>query len=890
MDLKPGEKLGPYEIVSLLGKGGMGEVWRARDSRLNRDVAIKTSRAGFSGRFKTEAQAVAALNHTNVCTLHDVGPDYLVMELVEGPTLADRIRQGPIPLDEALGIAKQIADGLEAAHEKGITHRDLKPANVKIRPDGSVKVLDFGLAKAGTEPGDLSSDSPTLMSIPGTILGTAAYMSPEQARGNPVDKRSDIWSFGVVLYEMLTGKRLFDGATVSDCLAAILVKEPDLSPAPAKVRRLLARCLEKDPNKRLRWIGDWAELLEEANPAVPPPPQARGVAERITVAGWIAAGVLASALAVVLWAPWRAAKQADRPLIRLSVDLGPEAVAGPRTTAVLSPDGTRMVYLIRTAAGGPLPLLALRQLDQANFTPLNGTQGGADPFFSPDGQWIGFFADGKLKKVAVQGGAPVSLCDAPSERGGSWGEDGNIIFVPTNASSLMRVPAAGGAPQPVKKLSEGETSHRWPQILPGGTAVLFTVGTDLTNFQNASIEVVSLKTGEVKTVQRGGYFGRYVPSPQGVGHLLYVHEGTLFATAFDPDRLETRGTPIPLLDDVASDTNAAGGQFDGSRNGSLVYLSGRTGSNSYPIAWMESSGKTAPLLAKPGAYGAPRFSPDGKRLAFTAPGGKGTDVWVYDWERDTPTQLTFTGPGNLELVWTPDGKHIVFGSVSGSAAALWWTRSDGSGEPQKLLDGKNAGLGLRPQSFTPDGKRLAFADNLANGAEVNLYTLPLDVSDPDHPRPGKPEPFLVTPAREVDAAFSPDGHWMAYASNESGVDDVFVRPFPGPGGKWRISTGGGKVPTWSRDGRELFFLGGDDHIMVTDYTANGESFNAGKPRVWSERKVLRPGIIRVLDLHPDGKRFAVFERPEAEKAAGNLHVTFLLNFADELQRKVPVGK
>jgi len=907
--VQPGDKIGSHEVLALIGQGGMGEVYRAHDKSLARDVAIKVLPAALSqdpdrlARFEREAKVLAAMNHPNIAIIYGLestatNARAIVMELVEGPTLADRLEHGPLPLDETLSIARQIADALEAAHEKGVVHRDLKPANVKVREDGTVKVLDFGLAtavQAGVREPAGGANSPTLTlgaTEVGMILGTAAYMAPEQAAGKPVDRRADIWSFGVVLWEMLTGKRLFLAEDVTHTLADVLRKPIDFAElpeaTPAPVRELLKRCLDRDVKNRLQWIGEARVAITKylAHPSVDvgPEPGVPSGGRRYTWAWAAAVGVLAALALGASLVAWRATRPVDRPLMRLSVDLGPDAVAGRSTTAVLSPDGTRVVFPVRLIGGGVQ--LAILQLDQAKASPLPGTVGVIDPFFSPDGQWIGFFASGKLKKVAVQGGAPVTLCDAGAPKGGSWDEDGNIIFSPVTASSLMRIPAAGGTPQPLTKLAQGEATHRWPQVLPGGQAVLFTANA----FDNAYINVMVLKTGEVKTILRGAYFGRYVPSPQGGGHLLYVHEGTLFAVAFDPDRLETRGSAVPLLDDLAADSAQGGGQFDWARNGSLVYVSGKTADSSYPIVWMDSSGKTAPLLAKPNVYGAPRFSPDGKRLAFTAPSPKGIDVWVYDWERDTPTQLTFNGPGNIEMAWTPDGKHIIYGSTSGTAGELWWIRSDGSGEPQKLLEQKNVGIGLRAQSFTPDGRRLAFDENLSGVADVNMYTLPLDVSDPDHPKPGKPEPFLVTPAREVDSAFSPDGHWMAYASNESGVDDVFVRPFPGPGGKWRISTGGGKYPTWSRNGRELFFLSADEHIMVTEYTAKGDSFSSGRPRVWSDRQVLRPTFIRALDLHPDGKRFAVFERPAEEKASGNLHVTFLLNFTDELRRRVPATR
>ena len=888
----------------------MGEVYRARDTKLNRDVAIKVLPEAVAhdperlGRFEREAKTLAALNHPNIAHIHgfedSTGTPALVMELVEGPTLADRIARGAIPLEEALPIAKQIAEALEAAHEQGIIHRDLKPANIKVRSDGTVKVLDFGLAKAyALDPSNADvSHSPTISMAAtnaGVILGTAAYMSPEQAAGKPVDRRADVWSFGVVLWEMLTGERLFDAETVSHTLADVLRLPIEFDKLPAEaprpIRGLLRRCLERNARNRLRDIGEARIVLENlANPAheggvdgLSTPSEARS-----HKVAWVAAGVLGLvALSAAGFGWWRSTRPLDRPLIRLSVDLGPDAVAGFRTTAVLSPDGTRIVFPIRGSNG--VLQLATRTLDQPQAAAMFGTEGGSDAFFSPDGQWIGFFAGGKLKKVAVQGGAPVTLCDAGEPRGGSWGEDGNIIFTPAFDSGLMRVSFAGGTPQQLTKTGNSFDLYRWPQVLPAGKGVLFTMSANPFSWEDADVGVVSVKTGEVKIVQHGGYFGRYMSSPHGTGHLLYVHDGTMFAVPFDPDRLATLGTPVPLLSDVAGNSVDGGGQFDASVNGSFVYVSGKSAaSSSYPIVWMDSSGKTTPLLAKPGAYGAPRFSPDGKRLAFTASGSQGPNVWVYDWERDTPTQLTFTGPGNLEIAWAPDGKHIVFGSSAAGAAALWWIRSDGSGEPQKLLERKNTGVGLRPQSFTPDGRRLAFDDNVTTGTGVETWTLPLDLSDPEHPKPGKPEPFLATAVRQVDATFSPDGKWMAYSSNESGADDIFVRPFPGSGGKWRISTGGGKFPTWSRTGRELFYLSlSDGRIMVANYTVQGDSFSATKLRVWSDRQVLLPNFIRVLDLHPDGKRFAVFPRPEIEEAKGNLHVTFLLNFSDELRHRSP---
>jgi len=905
--LQPGARFGSYEMFELLGVGGMGEVYRARDTRLNRDVALKVLPDAFAvdadrlARFTREAQVLASLNHPNIAHIHGLedagGIRALVMELVDGRTLADRIAKAAIPLAEAIPIARQVAEALESAHEHGIIHRDLKPANIKVRDDGTVKVLDFGLAKAMDPAGTSSANatmSPT-MSVhatqAGIILGTAAYMSPEQAAGKAADKRADVWSFGVVLWEMLTGRRLFEAETVSHTLADVL-RSPiafDALPAgtPRAIRDLLRRCLDRDVRSRLRDIGEARIVLENPanrageDPAAPAPSQ-----QGRSRFPWVVAAVMALALCAAGFGWWRSTRPVDRPLIRLNVDLGPDAVAGLRTTVVLSPDSSRIVFPVR--GSNNLLQLATRSLDQPKATPMAGTEGGSDAFFSPDGQWIGFFADGKLKKVAVQGGAPVTLCDAGSPRGGSWGDDDTIVFTPDISSDVMRVSSAGGTPQRLILTGTTDAIRRWPQVLPGARAVLFTESTNPFSWEDADIGVVSVQTGQMKIVQRGGYSARYVPSRYGAGHLMYVHQSTLFAVRFDPDRLETSGTPVPLLEDVAGNFVEGGGQFDGALDGSFAYLSGKAfRSSSYPIAWMDSTGKTTSLLAKPGTYGAPRFSPDGKRVAFIAPGSKGPDVWTYDWERDIATQLTFTGPGNLEMAWAPDGKHIVFGSNTAGVAALWWVRADGSGEPQKLLERKNAGIGLRPQSFTPDGQVLAFDDNVTSAARVEIWTLPLDLSDREHPKPGMPQAFIKTAFRQVDATFSPDGKWMAYSSNESGIDDIFVRPFQGPG-KWRVSSGGGKFPAWSRTGQELFYLSlSDGRIMAANYTVQDGSFDSTKPRVWSDRPVLQPNFIRVLDLHPDGKRFAVFPRPEVEQAKGNLHVTFLLNFEDELHRRLP---
>jgi serine/threonine-protein kinase len=702
-------------------------------------------------------------------------------------------------------------------------------------------------------------------------------MSPEQARGKPVDNRADIWAFGCVLYEILTGRPAFSGETITDVLAAVMKTEPDWNAVPQKMRRLLVSCLQKDPKHRLQAIGDYRLLLEDTLS-----PTAPSWSQLGRVAG-IAAGLLAILAATMAVGWWRAMRPVDRPLIRLNVDLGPDAMVGLNTTVAISPDGTRIVFPARGPGGKQQ--LATRLLDQAQATLLASTDNGSDPFFSHDGQWIGFFAAGQLKKISVQGGAPVTLCTASTEQGASWGEDGNIILAMSNIGGLSRVSGNGGTPQPLTKLANGEATQRWPQILPGGQAVLFTGSSSANALDGATIEAVQLKTGERKILHRGGYFGRYLPS----GHLVYMHQGTLFGVPFDAIRLELRGMPTPLIEDVAGNANMGRGQFDSARAlsgpGTFVYLAGKGVSQSWPVVWLDSSGKTQPLLTTPGVYNYPRFSPDGQHLALIAITGNSNDVFVYDIQRETMRRLTFTGQSS-QPVFSPDGKHIAFRSISSAGISLSWVRADGAGETQQLLKSSN---NVFAYSFSPDGRRLAYNETNPDTGQ-DIWTLPLDLSDPDHPKPGKPELFLRTPTNELLPAFSPDGRWIAYRSDELETSEIFVRPYPGPGGKTQISTGGGLYAIWSSSGRELFFETPDNRIMVVDYTANGDSFIPGKPRLWSDKQIFYPGVVN-LTLAPDGKRFAVFPMPEAmggEK--GSVHVTFLLNFFDELRRRVPVTK
>src|SRR5579862_271163 len=940
MPLTPGTKLGPYEIVAPLGTGGMGEVYRARDSKLNREVALKVLPAAMASdadrmaRFQREAQVLASLNHPNIAAIYGLEDSSSVraleMEIVEGPTLAERIagtrpltqpssvgrapqvlgpppspqargaggegvRPSPIPLDETLHIARQITEALEFAHERGIIHRDLKPANIKITPDGAVKVLDFGLAKALTpDPsGTNISNSPTLTAAAtqaGMILGTAAYMSPEQAKGKTVDRRADIWAFGCVLYETLTGTKVFEGETVSETLAAVIKDEPDwgrLSEAtPPRVIELVKRCLIKDPKRRLRDIGEARITLEEvqSSPDARPPltpllteegkREARGGKLWPRTLPWAVAAMASLAAIILAVALWRATRPVEQPLTRLSVDLGPQAMTALNLTTAISPDGRRLVF----AAHGPngKPQLATLLLDQSQATTLPGTENGGNPFFSPDGQWIGFIADGQLKKISVQGGAPVTLCSvSPNTMGANWGDDGSIVLGDGTLSPLYRIPAAGGALEPLSKLAPGEITHRWPQVLPGGGAVLFTGSASASAQDNANIEVLSLKTGQVKILQHGGYYGRYLPS----GHLVFLRQGALFGVKFDAQRLEVEGTPSPLLDDVASNSSTGAGQFDFSGAGTFVYLAGKSAAEVWQMAWLDSSGRTQPVLAAPGSYGTPRLSPDGRKLAFV---GEGSDVYVHDLDRDTTSRLTFNGR-SLVPVWSPDGKYLVF-RTTGNDFGILWVRSDGAGEPQQLMESLNI---LVPWSFSPDGRRLLYFEHHPNTG-YDLWTLGLDLADPDHPKPGKPELFLASPADENVPRFSPDGRWVAYRSNESGTDEVYVRPFPpGNGGKWQISLGGGLYALWAKDGRDLFYETADNRIMVMDYTVEGGSFVPSKPRLWCDKQLFYAGTSN-LDLAPDGKRFLVLLMSEAkpgEKAS--VHVTMLLNYFDELRRRIP---
>jgi serine/threonine-protein kinase len=913
MALTNGTNLGPYEIVAPLGAGGMGVVYRARDTRLERTVAIKILPTHLSSdptlrqRFEHEAKTISSLNHPHICTLYDVGRqdgiDFLVMEYVEGETLATRLEKGPLPLDQVLKYGIQIADALDKAHRKGVVHRDVKPGNIMLTKSGT-KLLDFGLAKAAVPltTGNTLTVAATRaapVTQESTIVGTFQYMSPEQVEGKEVDGRSDIFSFGALLYEMVTGRRAFQGKSNLSVASAVLEKDPEpissVSPAtPPALDRAIRRCLAKDPEDRwqtardleleLKWIAEAGSHAGVPTPLV----SHRKVRERLTQAAAAAFALIAIAFAIgfALRTP-----KPPQPLqtVRLSAEIGVDASLDTSlgTSVLLSPDGTRLALV--AIGADEKRRIYVRSLDALQATALSGTEDARDPFFSPDSQWIGFFADGKLKKTSVHGGVAVTLCDAPTDRGGSWGDDGTIVFTPDIVVPLFKISSTGGTPEPLVTLDKqaGEVSQRWPQVLPGGKAVLFTSGTAGVAFgaifEDADIVVYSMASGQLKTLQHCGFYARYLPS----GHVVYLHAGTLFAVPFDLQRLEVTGQPTPILEGVAASMGVGGAQFSFSNTGNLIYVADRAGGQNVSIYWMDRAGEFTPLRETPGNYSSPAFSPDGKRLALEINDGKSSEIWVYEWDRDTLTRLTFAGEENTNPVWTPDGQRIVYSSRGkGGPFNLWWIRADGGGNAQRLNENKSPqGAG----SWRPDGKVLAFSQNNP-GPNMDILTLPIEGDEKSGWKPGEPKPFLNSPSAKAEPAFSPDGRWLAYEGSESGSYEVYVRPFPGPGGKWQISTGGGVLPKWSRNARELFYRTYDNKIMVVAYTASADSFRADKPQLWSPGQFTELGLFTYnFDLHPDGKRFAVLKAPGTEQTAAANKVSFIFNFFDELRSKFPPG-
>jgi serine/threonine protein kinase/Tol biopolymer transport system component len=874
MPLAVGDRLGPYEILAPIGAGGMGEVYLGRDTRLGREVAIKVSAQEFSERFEREASAIAALNHPNICHLYDVGPNYLVMELVEGESL-----KGPVPLEEALRIAHQIADALEAAHEKGIVHRDLKPGNIKITPDGTVKVLDFGLAKQtglATQrrdgDGAVTPNSPTFtmgMTEAGVILGTAAYMSPEQARGKPVDKRADIWAFGVVFYELLTGKRLFQGDDLTETLASVVKEEPNLDQAPVQVRRLLRKCLEKDPKKRLRDIGDAWELLED-KPAPTAPSRSRLGQSRFSWAGWIAAGMFSVIAGISLWGWLRPAPPEPRNVVRLTAAL-PVVTNIPGAMA-MSHDGSRLAFV-----GGPQRQIYVRLLDQLEARPLSGTEGASFLCFSPDGQWISYVDSStqpnKLKKIALAGGPTQVLADAIATTGPptqDWGLDDNIVF--SSNGGLMRIPAAGGTPQTLAgpDPKRNELYYFSPQLLPGGKQVLFSIALS----GPGQIAALNLQTGEKKILVDNAFAaGRYVPTGPGssAGHIVYYtsRTGSLTAVAFNASRMEVKGSLIPVLDGVQGFSNSPFAMLGISDSGTLAYVAGGPGSGSAStLVWVDRTGVEQPVPAPPRFYGFVRLSPEGQRIAVNIT-GQGPQLWVYDLARGTLRNLTSEGSGG-SAIWTPDGKRLIYSPSSGTSVVS--TPADAS-DPPSILASAESGR-VTPTSVSPNGK-LVIGHNFNGG----LWVMPLLEGSSGN---AKLQPFLDSRSQKLDAAFSPDGHWVAYRSNETGNREIYVAPYPGPGGKFLISTDGGVTPRWSSDGRELFYRNGDKMMAVDVQTS--PAFRAGTPKM-----LFQGNYVNSYDVAPDGKRFLMIKPPATAQSPTD-QVTVVLNWFEELRRRVPAGK
>jgi serine/threonine-protein kinase len=895
MSLSSGSRLGSYEILAPLGAGGMGEVYRARDTRLRREIAIKVLPDTFAsdaqrlGRFEREAQLLASLSHPNIAAIHGFdeagGMHFLVLELVGGETLAERLAEGPLELEESLNIGRQIAEGLEAAHERGVIHRDLKPSNVKITPEGKVKVLDFGLAKAlGGEPStpDLSQ-SPTVApraTSAGIILGTAAYMSPEQARGRPLDKRTDVWSFGCVLYETLTGRQAFLGETISDTIVAILGREPDWQALPVRtpprIRDLLRRCLQKDHTRRLRDIGDARIEIEEAlaQPvATTVAPTGAGQPRRSSRALPWGLAALATVVAVsAIWIRRPASSQAPT-IRRFAVSLPMTQPTGPlatlsAATIVLSPDGSRFVYVARRSGDTELRLREMNRLEEA---PIPGTAGGVAPFFSPEGRRIGFSARGKLKTVDLSSGDLVTLCDSRWPLGGSWAPDESILFVPGSAAGIWRVSARGGEPRVVAApdYAEGERSYRFPEVLPGGRAVLYTLirtrGGSAS--PDTSIAVLELSAGKRRVLVESGSNAHYAAT----GHLVYARAGALLAVPFDLAKLEVTGPPKPAGEEILTDLGSAAAQFSLSSDGTLVYVPAGIQAARSNVVWVDREGVAEPVTPTPRLYGHLSVSPDGQRIALAIAEGGNTDVWVLDLDRGSLTRLTSDAALDLRPIWTPNGERVTFASNRAGPTDLYWTKADGS-EPEKAL--LAAPLAQSPTSWSPDGRQLVYTEeDLRTG--FDLWVLTLD---------GRRTPFLRTPFDERGATFSRDGRWLAYTSNESSRDEIYVRPFPGPGQKWQISTEGGSDPVWARNGRDLFYRSGDKMMAVAISTT--PTFQAQKPRVLFEGEYERPDPLTSYDVAPDG-RFAMV-RGETQSALSPLHV--VLNWFEELRRRVPAEK
>lgn len=937
--LTPGTRLGVYDVTAQIGEGGMGAVYRAIDTTLGRQVAIKVLPDAFASdadrlaRFEREARTLASLNHPNVAVIYAVeksgGTSALVMELVEGEDLSQRIAHGPMPLDEALPIAKQVAEALEAAHEAGIVHRDLKPANIKVREDGAVKVLDFGLAKA-TERGSANgggvnpSRSPTMtspaMTQAGVILGTAAYMAPEQAKGRAVDKRADLWAFGCVLYEMVTGRRAFQpargadasdvsGDTVAETLAAVLTQEPNWSalPAstPAPIRRLLRRCLEKDRHRRMPDAAAARLEIEDAlsgpsadvAPIFAPTPAARSASSPVPsrassrVIPWIvaaAASVAAGALSIPVVRHLRETPGTAAVVRLTATPTGTLAFAGLDAAndpdLAIAPDGRRIVYVNESTAGGPASLF-VRNLGELEAKPLvsNAPANLRSPFISPDSMNVGFFdSTGVLRKVPIDGGSPVVVVTAGrSPSGASWGDDGAIVFATIDRTTgLLRVASGGGEPEVLTKpdASRGELDHMLPEVLPGSRSVLFTVAPTSPD-KRPSIAVLDLATREQKMLVEGGSNPHYLAS----GHLLYTADGSVHAVRFDAARLETVGASVPVLEGVMTKTGGGTAAVPAvnatvSKNGTLAYVAGDAQGALRSVTWVDSSGREEPLGAPVRAYAYARLSPDERRIALDIRDQQ-NDIWTWDVARKTMTRLTFAPGFNRGIAWTPDSRRLAFSSQHEGSEDVYWQAADGTGAAERLTDGPGIKV---PTAISPDGTRLFF------GPATPPYDIGMVSLGLEH----RIDWLMKTPFDEQDPELSPDGRWLAYWSNESGRDDVFVRPFPNVDeGKWQVSTAGGSAPLWSRDGRWLYYWvgargAGQGRVMRVAVHRVPKGFASGTPELVVEGPYLHPHNGRSYDVARDGRILVIKDALIAPTTPNQLVV--VLNWFEELKRMLPV--
>jgi Tol biopolymer transport system component len=885
--------LAHYEITSQIGKGGMGEVFRAKDQKLGREVAIKVLPEEFAqdtdrvARFQREAKLLASLNHPNIAAIYGLeefaGTNFLVLELVEGETLADRIKAGPIPVEESLKLALQIAEALEAAHEKGVIHRDLKPANIKVTPEGKAKVLDFGLAKAYAGDGQEVnlSNSPTLSDVAtqqGMILGTAAYMSPEQARGRTVDKRADIWAFGCVLFEMLSGRAAFSGRDVTDILAAVIRSEPDWSMLPAnlhgRLREVLERCVKKEVRDRYHDISDvrvdLQKVLTDPSGVLVQPLEITETRIRWRTTLGIAAAIAITAILVGL-VVWNSRAPEPRQVIRFDYEL-PDGQQLTNLPLAVSPDGKQFVY--STSKG-----LFLRSVNELTAKLIAGSEGDTrQPFFSPDGRWIGYFsiADRQLKKISINGGAPVSLCDVGGVgmAGASWGTD-DMMVLSAIPHGIMRIPASGGTPESLIKTES--YFFESPQILQNGKSLLYTAYNS--GFQQPRIMVRQLKSGESKELLPGTVV-RYLPN----GYLIYQPPDitTVYAIPVNPDTLAVAGEPVPLLEDV--------GFADISDSGTLVYIpspprakarraSGRT------LVWVDREGKEEPLGTPPNFYAYPKISPDGKRVAVSVGETPNEDIWIWDTVRKNLTKLTFEKTRDMLPIWSPDGKRIAYWADTAGASpnGVFLKPADGTGEAEKLISAPNGQL--HPFSWSNDGKTLLMQ-------EVVTWTN-LDISVLSMEKEHTKKPLLQSERAETQPKISPDGQWMAYTSNDSGRDEIYVRPFPDvTGGKWQVSTQGGTSPLWSPHGRELFYLSEDNQVMAVAVETE-PTLGFQTPKVLFKNENLGFGAYTGTpwDIHPDGKRFLMIKQPGVAPSAEEVvrpRITIVLNWFEELKQRVPV--